>query len=169
MLRFENIHRLFLLCFLIFGLGCSGKDPHPELRDPIYLDLRSMVGEYKKQVQDTQKQIEALGHDIKSAEPNTRELALFRKDYRKANVHLKFLTQKLKYYQIREERRKLEDRLHYSQALSQEREWPDPDEHRAYLANKKLRNAPSNWNQRVPKLKDRITASQPTSPSEESH
>lgn len=151
-----------ILLFLVLSLtsaifmGCKTKEKQPELLDPIYQDLKSTLGEYSKSVEDTQKEILTLEQEINTYEPNTKELHMGRKKLKEARNRLRQAKQMELYYEIRLERRRVEDRKAYSYAFENDQVWPDPGEYSAYLANKRLRNSRRQWDARVPKLKNRV-------------
>lgn len=147
---------LFVVSFSIFIGGCSKHDPNPELRDPIFLDLKDRVGDLNRDVNSLKATVEEEQAKVESSEPRSKDLALARKRLREAKIKLGRAEQELRYFEIRLERRKLESRLAYEKAFSADRPWPDKKEFEAYEANKELKSAQSSWSSRVPKLKDRI-------------
>ena len=155
---YQNGKKLLLIALIlpVFVLGCTKRDPNPELRDPIFLDLKDLVGDLNRDVSAFEATVTEEEEKLSSAEPRSKDLALAKKRLREAKIKLSRAEQKLKYYEIRLERRRLETRLSYEKAFSNDEPWPDPTEFKAYEANKQLKNAKSSWSSRVPKLKDRI-------------
>ncbi len=141
---------------MLFSTGCRTKEKNPELLDPIYRDLQSLLTEYSKTVIDTEKEVLSLQNEIKDSEPNTKELHQARKKLREAQGKLVKAKQMTRYMEIRVERRRVEDLRSYSIAFEQEQEWPNPAEYSAYLANKKLGSSRLQWDARVPKLHARL-------------
>lgn len=154
-LSFFRIFLLGALCFLSL-FGCKKREEQPELRSPVFLDLVTREAEYSKEIETTQKEIAQLTKDIRSAQPNTKDLHSLRKKMSIAQRNLPLMKQKLRYHKILIERRRFQDRLAYNKAMDEEKEWPHPEELRAYESSKRLASAHKQWNSRVPKLKDRL-------------
>lgn len=142
-------------------VGCRSEDPNPELRDPIYQDLKKEAAATEKAYEDAKKAKEAAYLAMVEAPARTIELKDAEKDYWKAVKLVDSLATASKYLSIRAERRRIEARVSYQRAFiaKKEGEWPDKDEYSGYLTNRRLREAPLNWNKRVPKLQDRIPSS----------
>lgn len=157
----NHFFRKFVLIHIILGLflalsACKSKEKNPELLDPIYRDLQSTLDQQIKLVEDTEKEIISYTNEIKEMEPNTKELHMARKRMGEAKAKLVKARQMSRYYEIRLERRRVEGRRAYSIAFDNDKEWPDPGEYSAYLANKRLRNSNPQWAARVPKLHSRL-------------
>ena len=62
----------FILALIIIAawvtLGCSKKDPNPELRDPIYKDLKSQTELHQKEVDDQKKMLSEFKLEIRRKE-----------------------------------------------------------------------------------------------------
>lgn len=143
--------------FLLLGVvGCKSVDPNPELKDKIYLDIRADLEIQHKALKISEDFLRLAYEEEKSAELNSGELATIRRDIRDEKVKIEAIKQDIKYMEIRLERRLLESRLAYAKALESNEDWPNETEYQAYLAHKELRNAPNNWNERVPRLQLRI-------------
>lgn len=156
MYQFDSIIRFFAIITFIFCVGCKKREPNPELRDPIYLDLKTIVGELTGVVSSGEASVETEFENLKNAQPRTKDAALAKKRYREAVKKLSKAKQKFKFYEIKLERRLLEARLSYEKSFQEEKDWPDPKEFSAYQANKELRAANMNWGSRVPRLHERI-------------
>lgn len=154
---FKNIWSILaILALTVCTSGCKSKIKNPESLDPIYSDLQSTLQEHQKSVEDTEKEIEGLKLEIAEAEPNTKELHMSRKKLSEARKRLVRVRQMTRYFEIRLERRRVEDLRAYSIAFEADRPWPDPAEYAAYKANKRLRNSRPQWEARVPKLHSRL-------------
>lgn len=154
---FRNSRMVLVILAVSAGiLGCKSKIQNPESLDPIYSDLQSILQEHQKSVEDTEKEIASLRQEIADAEPNTKELHMSRKKLTEAKKRLIKVRQMTKYYEIRLERRRVEDMRAYSIAFEKDLPWPDPAEYSAYQANKRLRNSRPQWEARVPKLHSRL-------------
>lgn len=151
-----------LICVLLLPLaisGCSGEDPNPEQRDPIYKDLKARADAYAKELEDASNQVTTLREALAKAEPGTIDMKDIKRDLAKAESQKLGAQQLSRYYKIRADRRRVEGRQAYRKALAEKKEWPDPKEYSDYLVNIRLHEINMNWNARVPKLQDRIPAS----------
>lgn len=148
-----KLYKLLSLCTLVFlVVGCKKEDPNPELRDPIYLDLVKDLKAYGSELEAAKKSVETERKGLKEALTNSVEATVAKRGLKKALAAVKKLEQKVKYYEIRSERRLVEGRRSYKLAFRKGERWPDPEEYVHYKANQRLRSANLNWNMRVPKL-----------------
>ncbi|MCB0412032.1 MAG: hypothetical protein KDD22_05865 [Bdellovibrionales bacterium] len=146
---------LFLLPISILINACQFKESNPELRSPVYQDMKATSEALTKSIEEKEKELEGLRKDTKSLAANSRELRQTRTKISKALLKLKFDKQKLQFLTIQLNRRLYKDRLEYSAAFEKGEEWPKPDEFSSYQYAKKLRDANRKWDQRVPKLSKR--------------
>lgn len=163
-LFFEKFTWFFIL-LVLFSAGCTSHDPNPELKDPIYLDLKNIVGDLASDVAIHKATIDDETKNKDLAEPRSKDLALTRNRLREAEQRLKKAEQALNYYEIKVERRRLEARLAYEKAHQKGESWPDPAEFQAYQTNKELKSANQQWSARVPKLQERIESFQKVVPA----
>ncbi len=152
--RFLTI--LTTLVLLTTLLGCKSEDPNPELKDPIYSDLKKRTEEAEKAAASSKAEIEALELALSKSAPITLEKKNIEKDLQKTRREYSRASQEQRYFRIRMERRQVEDKINYRRALASEKPWPDPEEYKKYLKNIELRQINRNWNARVPKLQDRL-------------
>jgi hypothetical protein len=158
--RLSSIALLLLFAFAL--AGCRKEDPNPELLDPIYSDLDKRASDSQKAFDDESKKQTDLKVALEKSEPNSIELKNNQRDLSKSQALSVDLEQKAHYYQIRAKRRLLVDRITYKAAFAKNEVWPDPHEYSDYQVNIRLREAPPNWNSRVPKLKDRVVSAVPS-------
>ena len=151
--RFASFLWLALLFNALLLLGCSKPDPNPELRDPIYKDIEENLKGATKLLSDTEKSLDVLVLESTKLGPRTKEKMVNGRDIQRQKALIDKLRQEIAYFQIRLERRKIQSRTDYSVAYSKKAVWPDPKEFEKYKTIKKLREAPKNWDVRVPKLK----------------
>lgn len=145
--------RLFLFLFLFAGLsGCKKPIPDPEALDPIYRDLKGLADSKKKEWEESIKAKEAALKALEKEKPNTLEKKLAQRDYDKANSKIAQLEQEAHYFEIRAQRRRVEDKVNYMEAFKNDKPWPPPDEYPAWLVNRKLAEAPRTWGTDLPKL-----------------
>lgn len=153
--------RFFMVCGIVLFLslsisGCDKEDPNPELRDPIWKDLSERAAAYEKQRDESKAKLKGLREKLESVEPNSMDLKDVRRDIAKTEKALLGAEQLARYYKIRAERRKVEDKIAARAALDAGKEWPDKSEYSDYLVNERVHEINLNWNSRVPKLQDRL-------------
>lgn len=152
----QNLTKFLLVSGLIgvflTSIGCKEKDPNPELKDPIYLDLKKIAEDLAKEVESKEKEVPKLKKEIEKEKVRTLPLKLARKKLREHLDKLKVVKQDAHYAKIRAEKRKVLGRQAYIIAFQKGESWPDPKEFELYKVNRRLRSADLNWNKRVPKL-----------------
>lgn len=159
MLRFRNSLMAAVAVAMLSLVGCKERLKDPELADPIYLDLRKEEASYKKAAEDAKKTFEQFDKQISSLEPRSLELKQARKDKEKQVAIYEHSSQLGQYFEIRANKRRLESRVLYQTAFDKDEPWPPRGEFEAYQTNQRLRNAPRNWDTRVPSLTSRYLAS----------
>lgn len=141
------------LCLL--SLGCNRPEPNPELKDPIYGDLKKRWEDEAKAAEEQTKKVEELEKQIEKLEPHTVELKTARRDLVKAQDLKRIHAQNQKFYEIRMQQRLHQDHMTYRKAFEKGELWPDPKEYQAFQVNQRLREAPLNWELRVPRMTER--------------
>ncbi len=150
---------LGILLFCCMHLvACKKEDPTPELRDPIYSDLQKRAADSKKAFEEASAQLAELRISLEKQEPNSIELKDVQKDIQKHEAMVLRSDQEARYYRIRSDRRKFEDRIEYKRAVSKNQPWPNQNEYSDYLVNIRLREINLNWGARVPRSQDRKPA-----------
>lgn len=157
-----RLQLLFFMTLILFGLsGCRKEEPNPELLDPIFSDLQNQQKSVESSLEEEKKKlVKALG-DVEAAMPNTMDLQNAIHDRDHAQGMITGLEQKLHYLNIRVERRKVEDKYNYHLAFVANKDWPDKKEYEDYLTQKRLAEAPKNWDAHIPKMWDRKPAAAP--------
>lgn len=143
---------MLILAPLLF-LGCSGEDPNPELKDPIYKDLSSEYKKHQKQLEDAEKALVEIKKELDTVESRSLDRKIKAREYQKGKKAIIEIEQMVEYYRVKSELRRVYGRKAYRIAFKKGEEWPDPQEYKDYETNKRLRNAPRNWSHRVPKSK----------------
>lgn len=163
-----NVTLIFLIVLCTQLVGCKKEDPNPELMDPIYSDLLKRATDSQKAYEEAKVKVEALRKDLEKAEPNSIDVKDIQKDLAKTEIQKQRAEQEARYFKIRSERRKYEDRIEYKKAFAKNEEWPNKHEYSDYLVNIRLREINLNWGARVPKLRDRkLATTQKAEKSEE--
>lgn len=158
--HFYSVSRLLILAFWIVTISsCDKENPNPEVLDTVLSALSSQKVDTQRDLDKAIKQRDDTEASLSSHAPNTLDLKLAKRDWLKAQAEVDRLRQQLAYLDIKLRRRVAEDRLRYRLARQKGESWPDPNELNHYKINQKLGSAPLNWNNRVPKLVDRIPTS----------
>lgn len=154
-----NLALIFLFCLSTQILGCKKADPTPELMDPIYSDLLKRATDAQKGLDEANAKLVSLHEELEKAEPNSIDLKDIQKEIAKTRAQKLRADQEARYFKIRTERRKFEDRIEYKKAFAKGQPWPNKHEYSDYLVNIRLREINLNWGARIPKLQDRTAAS----------
>lgn len=158
---------IFIIFFVIPLFGCNRPDPNPHLFDPIFKHLGEEVSQTKSRLETEVKALEEAEKALAKTQPLTHERRVAERDVQSIKKKVDLLGQEFDYLSIRLERREVEDRANYRRAFDKGESWPDPEEYKAYLTTLRLNSASRNWNERVPKLHDRILAAWPSSSDQE--
>ncbi len=157
---------IFVTISLISIFGCNRPDPNPHFMDPIYKHLGERVSQTKSQLDTEIKALEEAEKTLAKTQPLTHERKVAERDVQSIRKRIEGLRQEFDYLSIRLERRLVEDKVNYRLAFEKGEAWPDPEEYKAYLTTLRLNQASKNWNERVPKLQDRILAAWPSGGAE---
>lgn len=150
----QKITQLFLFILLPLALlACKSKDPNPELRDPIYLDLLKEAKRHEDELKNLEKSLETIEKELAEQKPRSMDLKVKEKELLKTQNRIIHVKQGLKYFEIRAELRRVYARKEYTIAFQKDETWPKPEEFEDYKKNKAMRNISLNWNERVPKLR----------------
>lgn len=141
---------LTIIIFLIVT-SCSKPDPHPELKDPIYSDLQSILDTTTKTLETEKKKLEDTQKELESVTPQTGEIKHVQHKMTESQSLINRLEQEKQYLQIKIEQRRIDDVLSYNKSFKLNKPWPNPAEYEAYRIQQKLRNAKKTWD-----VKDRM-------------
>lgn len=155
------ISRIVVLFLLLLGLAaCEKPLAEPEKVDPIYSDLEAQLKAAQtihatelKALEDARKHLESLGPRDMGRKRTQFEVFEREKKVRR-------LAERELYHQLLIDKRLEYVRKVYPKKYEAKEPWPDPAEVDQYKTNKRLKSASRNWADRVPKLKDRISAVQ---------
>jgi hypothetical protein len=139
------------LIFLIFSTflvmtACSKPNPTPEVLDPIYLDISKELSSTQAELEREKKTLDEQIKELKKVQPQTGQVKYAQKRVDDTVHKMDHLKQMITYLEIRLESRKSESRSSYIQAYNSKAVWPDPNELVKYQAQKRLENAPKEWN-----------------------
>lgn len=138
---------------LLTGLlsGCSRPHPNPELLDPIYLDLSNRGNLAKAAAESAKADIKTLRADLDALPPRDSSRRKIQQDLQKKETHLLVADQEALYFEIRAKQRLEFARKAYLDAFNAGKPWPDPADFEAYKAQRRLQDAPREWNSRLQK------------------
>ena len=141
------------MVLLLTGLlsGCSRPNPTPELKDPIYLDLSNRGAIAKAASESMQEEIKTLRADLEALPPRDPSRRKMQQDLTKKETQLMVADQEALYFEIRSQQRKEFARTEYLEAFHAEKPWPNPEDFEAYKAQRRLQDAPREWNSRLKK------------------
>jgi hypothetical protein len=137
---------LTVLSILTVLCGCHSPNPHPELGDPIYLDIERDLKASAGAVQSEEKNLEDLKKALKDIKPQTGQIKYAMKKIYDSEGRLVKLRQINTYLQLRLDTRAKEDGINYLRAFEKDIPWPDPNEYKTYMSYKNMQLAPRAWN-----------------------
>jgi hypothetical protein len=105
----------------------------------------------EKEVATLLKEKDTAKDQVTSAQPQTGETKSRWSTYYQAEKRHEMAMQAAKYIKLRLETRRAEARKSYLSAFDEKRSWPAPEEFADYARDKKLKNAPKDWNVRLKK------------------
>jgi hypothetical protein len=155
-----------VILFTLLTVGCSRPNPTPELKDPIYLDLVSRSNLAKAAAESSKAELVDLRGQLKSLPARDPSRRKVQQDISKKETHLLVADQEALYFEIRAGQRKEHARKEYLEAFNSGKTWPRPEDFEAYKAQRKLQEAPREWNARLKKT-DRYNRKSPEELREE--
>lgn len=141
--------RFLLILFVL--TACRSPMSHPELADPIYLDLSNIEKRTNGELKSKEKEIETLKKKMAEFGPRDVMRRSTARELSKAEQDFVYLKQKAKYFSVRREQRLEYVKAEYPKRFETERPWPDLEEYESYKKVKELQESSRNWQDRVPK------------------
>ena len=153
-MRTRNFYSGALL--FLFLVGCNNPESTPELKDPIYQDLKSEEASTKKQVEAKLKELEGYQADYDELPDNDYQKKMTRDDIYKTKKEINKLEQMEEYYRISAESRQIFARKQYLEyyKAGKGEEWPPADAKEKYEFQKKLVAAPKTWTRGIASKKE---------------
>lgn len=134
----------FILVSFVF-VGCNKPNPHPELLDPVYMDIKKDLDDQEKVVAEALSALKEKKTDLQVAKPQTGQLKWAQKRLSEADDRYTKAVQRLEFLKIKLESRYNYSRKSYIVAFRKKSSWPDPKEQEEYFQTKKLRQSPKFW------------------------
>lgn len=142
--------RLFYALLLLIPLlgACEKKqDPHPELRDPIYSDLKAELALVEQGLTAEKKTLEGHEAELKDVVPQSGQIKFAQKRIYESRDKITKLEQRKTYFELKINARVSEARKAYRAAFKKGEDWPDPKEFEEYkIAGKLRRDGIAGWN-----------------------
>lgn len=163
---------VYLLPFLFLVTACSQPDPQPELKDPIYQDMKAELDIAEKGLAEAKKSFEEHQKNLGMVKPQTGQIKYAQKRYFEAERAVTALEQQKKYWIIRMDERKRFVRRQSLIAFNKGEKWDNSAEVSQFEVEKRLRRAKLKWDvdqRRQDFLKQNVprgTASTEPAPSE---
>ncbi len=141
------------MVLILTGLlsGCSRPNPTPELADPIYLDLASRGSLARAAAELTKEEIKTLKEELEALPPRDSSRKKLQQDLSTKETRLLVADQEALYFEIRASQRKDYARKEYLIAFDAGQPWPKPEDFEAYKTQRRLQDAPREWNSRLKK------------------
>ena len=128
---------LFALILIVLS-SCTVRDPNPELRDVVYIDLGKELDLTKKSIEQAEKELEDREALLRKVVPQSGQIkSLEKKVFESAN-YVQKLKQQKQFFEIKQEVRKNLVASKYHDSLKGGPAWPDPHEVEVYNASIKL-------------------------------
>jgi hypothetical protein len=159
------LSKCLLIAFALSALvACHQRLAHPELSDPVYLDIKKDADTIFTKITQTQKDLAKARDDYDSAPIRTglRQDAL--ESYFKVNNDLELLIENYRYLVLKTELQRKYDNKAYELSLKNNKPWPDMNSFFEYQTQKRLAKAPREWNPDA-RIKERQPASKPSKES----
>ena len=151
----EHLMKYYLLSlFLIFLASCHPRDPNPEQKDMIYLDLKKELFLVDKNIDLANKELEDRKIILRGVVPQTGQLKSIEKKVFENEDSLERLNQQKQFFQIKIEQRRQLVELKYEKSLHGGPAWPDAKEVTDYEAEIKMQRAKIKWDKEKGMIKN---------------
>lgn len=148
--RFWLISATLALCTMFFS-ACSRPNPTPEVLDPIYNDLLQRSALAKTAAESAKSEVKSLKEQLLNLPARDITRKKLQQDLSKKEMQVMVAEQESLYYEIRAGQRKKYAREEYLKAFDKGQPWPDPKDFETYKLERKLRDAPREWSNKIPK------------------
>ena len=139
MFHVEHFMKYFILALFIALLqSCTVRDPNPELRDVVYIDLAKELDLTKKSVEQTEKELEDREVLLRKVIPQSGQLKSLEKKVFESKNYIQKLKQQQQFFEIKLELRKNLVASKYHDSLAGGPAWPDVHEVEIYKSSLKL-------------------------------
>lgn len=156
-----------LLIFL-FLAGCEKPDSTPEIRDPIYQDMKSEESRVQKEIDGKIKELEGIKTSQLELPDSDYQKKLNRDEIFRLGNEITRLNQMKEYFRISAESRQIYARKQYLEyyKAGKAESWPPAETKEQYETQKKLSQTPKSWTRGVA---NKAPAKKPEKKAESSH
>ena len=141
----QHMKSYFFGLFFIILVACHPRDPNPELKDPIYQDLKKELALVDKNIETGNKELGDRKSILKGVIPQSGQLKSVEQKVFESEDYLEKLAQQKLFFEIKIEQRKRLVSTKYAHSLHGGPAWPDPKEVEDYDAEIKLQRAKIKW------------------------
>lgn len=141
----------FCFLFLLALVGCNSRDPFPEKKDAIYLDMVSELGAAEKNLAEARKSLEENAATFEKVPPQTGQIHYARKRYFETEKIVALYEQQRKYWVVRSESRRdwVRKNSWAAQLAGKDQTVAIQEELAQYQMEKRLRAQKLNWDVRA--------------------
>lgn len=137
-----------LLLFL-FLVGCNNPESTPELRDPIYQDLKSQETKLEKDIEGKEKELDGIKEQQSGLADNDYQKKLNRDEIYRLGNEIDKMKQKKEFFSISSESRQIFARKQYLEYFKQGKDWPPAGVKERYFEVKNLEGLPKKWSRGI--------------------
>lgn len=144
--------KFYLLLFIFsFLTACDKPDSSPELKDPVYQDLKQEESSKQKEIDAKLKEYADIEKNQINLLDNDPQKKLNRQELFRLQNEISKLTQMKEYYKVSAESRQIYARKQYLEyyKTGKASEWPPKDLKERYETQKKLSETPKRWSRGV--------------------
>lgn len=125
--------KILIFVTLILGMAlfssCEKRDPNPEIKDPVYKETSTQLAIAKADLNMTLKEIDEINKSWAHSKPQTGEGKVYEKRLNEAKNTDVYLKQRVRFYEISLEERKIFVQRKYLESLMPNgKPWPDQKE-----------------------------------------
>ncbi len=136
-----------MLFIFLFLAGCDNLDKTPELRDPVYQDMKSEESRVKKEIDAKTKELKGLQETYLELVDSDYQKKLTREDIYRIKNEIKKLEQMMEYHMISAESRQIYARKQYLEYFKagKDKDWPPTGIKEKYETQKKMATTSKQW------------------------
>jgi hypothetical protein len=154
------MNRIGLTLALILSLtGCRRALEHPETSDPVYKDLKREANRAFGLYKEKEKKAQEAKKAFDNAPIRTGQRLDAQDDYFAILNEQEKYAEKYRYLALKAELRQKHDILIYPTVFKDKKPWPEPSQFEEYEVEKRLANAPKEWDPDK-RIKERQLASE---------
>ncbi len=141
----SNLLLPFLLGLSVLQISCNRKDPNPEVRDPLYLELQAKLKEAEQELAAAQAQYAEAEANLAKVTPQTGQIKYASKRLWSSAERIIKLQQIVRYFEIKIESQKWRAKEEYLISYYKKTPWPNEKPREDFRAMYKARQIERNW------------------------